>query len=93
PRPGIRRRQGVDGIPGRHRVDLQQQITLEKNQALIGSMVEVLVEGPSRKDPNVVTTRTRTNKVVHLQGHHPVGAYLDAIVEAAAPSHLMGRLV
>ncbi|MBU1494716.1 MAG: tRNA (N6-isopentenyl adenosine(37)-C2)-methylthiotransferase MiaB [Actinobacteria bacterium] len=71
---------------------LQQQITLDKNRALIGSTVEVLVEGPSRKDPAVVTTRTRTNKVLHLSGPHPPGEYLMAVVEAAAPSHLMGRL-
>jgi len=73
-------------------VELQQRITLEKNEALIGSVVEALVEGPSRKDPTVVTARTRTNKVVHLPGEYPVGEYLTAVVETAAPSHLMGRL-
>jgi tRNA-2-methylthio-N6-dimethylallyladenosine synthase len=43
--------------------DLQRQVSLEKNQALVGSSVEGLVEGPSRKDPGVVTARTRTNKL------------------------------
>ncbi|MCB2224013.1 MAG: tRNA (N6-isopentenyl adenosine(37)-C2)-methylthiotransferase MiaB [Actinobacteria bacterium] len=73
-------------------VALQERITLEKNRALVGATVEVLVEGPSRKDPAVVTARTRTNKVVHLSGSYPPGTYLDAVVESAAPSHLMGRL-
>jgi len=73
-------------------VELQQQITLEKNEALIGTTVDVLIEGPSRKDPTVATARTRTNKVLHLPGHHPAGEYLKAIVDTATPSHLMGRL-
>jgi tRNA-2-methylthio-N6-dimethylallyladenosine synthase len=73
-------------------VELQNRITLEKNQALIGSRVEVLVEGPSRKDPGMATTRTRTNKVVHLPGAFGPGSFLDAVIESAAPSHLFGRV-
>ena len=53
--------------------------------------VEVLTEGPSRKDPEVATARTRTNKVVHLRGTFPPGQFLDVVVERAAPSHLMAR--
>jgi tRNA-2-methylthio-N6-dimethylallyladenosine synthase len=73
-------------------VELQQQITLEKNRALIGATLEVLTEGPSRKDAAMATARTRTNKVVHLPGEFAPGTYLDAVIEQAAPSHLMGRL-
>jgi tRNA-2-methylthio-N6-dimethylallyladenosine synthase len=72
--------------------DLQRQVSLEKNQALVGSTVEGLVEGPSRKDPGVVTARTRTNKVLHVPGAHTPGSFLDAVVEHAAPSHLVGRV-
>jgi tRNA-2-methylthio-N6-dimethylallyladenosine synthase len=71
--------------------DLQRSISLEKNRALIGSVVEALVEGPSRKDASVVTARTRTNKVVHVPGSLPAGSFIDVAVEHAAPSHLMGR--
>ena len=71
---------------------LHRRISLEKNQELVGASVEVLVEGPSRKDPQVATARTRTNKVVHLPGTHRPGTFLDAVVERAAPSHLMGRV-
>jgi len=74
-------------------VDLQQRISLEKNEALLGSVVEVLTEGPSKKDPAVATARTRTNKVVHFPGEFPTGRFLRATVERAAPSHLMGSLV
>ncbi len=70
--------------------DLQRRISLEKNQALIGSTVEVLSEGPSRKDPGMITARTRTNKVVHVPGTQPSGTFLHAALHHAAPSHLVG---
>jgi tRNA-2-methylthio-N6-dimethylallyladenosine synthase len=98
PRPGTAAAEmadRVDPAEAAERFDrlvaLQQQITLERNEALIGDTVEVLAEGPSRKDPAVATARTRTNKVVHLRGEWAAGTYLDAVVERAAPSHLTGR--
>jgi len=100
PRPGTRAAgmddqvdPGVAGERFERLVDIQKQITIEKNTALIGDTMEVLVEGPSRKDPLMVTARTRTNKIVHFPGEYPAGVYLEAVVETAAPSHLMGRLV
>ena len=72
---------------------LQQRISLEKNRALIGGTVEVLSEGPSRKDPAMITARTRTNKVVHLPGSHASGSFLDARIERASPSHLVGTAI
>ena len=74
-------------------VALQREITLEQNRALVGRTVEVLTEGPSRKDSGVATTRTRTNKVVHLPGEFPAGELLQASIEHAAPSHLLGSRV
>jgi tRNA-2-methylthio-N6-dimethylallyladenosine synthase len=72
--------------------DLQRRISVEKNRHLIGRTLEILVEGPSRKDHKLVTARTRTNKVVHAPGAYPAGTFLDAVVEHAAPSHLIGRV-
>ena len=69
-----------------------QNISLEKNRALVGRTVEVLTEGPSHKDPQVVASRTRTNKVVHFRGGHPAGLFLEVAIERAAPSHLLGRV-
>lgn len=43
---------------------LQNQISLEKNRALNGQIVEVLVEGASKTDKNIFTGRTRQNKLV-----------------------------
>ena len=72
---------------------LQQQISLEKNRTLIGGTVEILSEGPSRKDAAMITARTRTNKVVHVPGFHPPGSFLDARISRASPSHLVGTAV
>ncbi|MBO4400429.1 MAG: tRNA (N6-isopentenyl adenosine(37)-C2)-methylthiotransferase MiaB [Selenomonadaceae bacterium] len=43
---------------------LQNKISLEKNFALDGQVVEVLVEGASKTDRNIFTGRTRQNKLV-----------------------------
>jgi len=72
---------------------LQQRISVEKNAALVGTIVEVLSEGPSRKDAAMITARTRTNKVVHVPGPYPSGTFLLARIDHASPSHLVGTPV
>ena len=48
-----------------HRLmEVQNEISLEKNAALKGTVQEVLAEGPSRTDADVWTGRTGTNKIV-----------------------------
>jgi tRNA-2-methylthio-N6-dimethylallyladenosine synthase len=73
--------------------DLQNRISAERNAELVGSTLEVLSEGPSRKNPDVATTRTRTGKVVHVEGEHGEGAFLDVTIASAHPHHLVGSLV
>jgi tRNA-2-methylthio-N6-dimethylallyladenosine synthase len=73
-------------------VALQNQISLESNQAMVGSVEEVLVEGPSKKRPNILTTRTRGNTPVHIPGSLEPGTYVHAEITQAAPHHLLGRL-
>ncbi len=73
-------------------VALQNRITFERNRAVVGRRVEVLVEGPSRKDPRVVTARTRRNRIVHVAGEWAPGTFLEVLVTRAAPHHLEGVL-
>lgn len=48
-------------------IALQNRISLEKNQAMLGKILGVRVENrESKKDANLVTARTRTNHVVHF---------------------------
>ncbi len=44
-------------------MELQNRISLEINERLVGTLQEVMVEGPSVKNPSVWTGRTRTNKI------------------------------
>ena len=43
-------------------------ITIAKNEALIGQRLQVLCEGPSRNNPDTLSGRTRTNRVVIFDG-------------------------
>jgi tRNA-2-methylthio-N6-dimethylallyladenosine synthase len=65
------------------------------HEARIGRIEEVVVEGPSKKDPSVVSGRTRQNKLVHFVPTRPLraGSYVLVEVTAAAPHHLLGRFV
>ncbi|MDI3269565.1 MAG: MiaB/RimO family radical SAM methylthiotransferase, partial [Bacillota bacterium] len=46
--------------------ELQYRIQRQNNQRLVGEEVEVLVEGPSKKDAAVYSARTRTHRLVLL---------------------------
>ncbi|MFZ4810140.1 MAG: radical SAM protein, partial [Ilumatobacteraceae bacterium] len=67
---------------------------MAKHRARIGRIEEVLVEGPSRKDPTLLSGRTRQNKLVHFRPAEPIrtGAYATVEVTGAAPHHLIGEL-
>jgi len=47
---------------------LQDRHTREKNDSLVGRIVEVLVDGTSRNTARDVTGRTRSNKIVNFAG-------------------------
>ncbi len=49
-------------------VKLQNRISLEKNMELVGRDIEVFVEAVSKKNRDMLTGRTRTNKVVNFPG-------------------------
>jgi tRNA-2-methylthio-N6-dimethylallyladenosine synthase len=74
-------------------VSLQNRISYEKNLELEGRQLEVMVEGPSKKDPSITTTRTRGNKLLHVAADLEAGTFHDAVVDRAAPHHLLGSLV
>jgi tRNA-2-methylthio-N6-dimethylallyladenosine synthase len=72
-------------------VALQETISLERMREQIGTSVEVLVEGTGRKGR--VQGRTRTNRVVHVDGEHRPGSFLQVQIVGAHPHHLDGELV
>ncbi|MDH3397478.1 MAG: tRNA (N6-isopentenyl adenosine(37)-C2)-methylthiotransferase MiaB [Acidimicrobiia bacterium] len=74
-------------------IAIQNQISSDQNQAEVGKVLEVLVEGPSRKDPDMVTARSRGNKVVHVAGPHAPGTFLHTRIDTAARHHLLGTVL
>jgi tRNA-2-methylthio-N6-dimethylallyladenosine synthase len=51
--------------------ELQDRITWEHSQSMVGKVYEVLVEGESKTNQNVLQARTEGNKIVHLEGYTP----------------------
>jgi tRNA-2-methylthio-N6-dimethylallyladenosine synthase len=72
-----------------------ERSALQRHQARVGRIEEVLVEGPSRKDPSVLSGRTGQNKLVHFTPPRSLraGTYANVEVTRAAPHHLEGRFI
>ncbi len=72
-----------------------ERSALAKHEARVGRIEEVLVEGPSKKDPSVTSGRTRQNKLVHFTPPSPMraGSYANVEIVRAAPHHLVGAFV
>jgi tRNA-2-methylthio-N6-dimethylallyladenosine synthase len=73
-------------------VDLVQEHAARRNAALVGTVQQVLVEGPSRTDPSVLRGRTRTNKAVNFGGDAAAGELVDVRITASTSQTLAGKL-
>src|SRR5690606_32873244 len=61
--------------------------------AMVGSVQKVLVEGPSRKDPNELTGKTENMRSVNFAGHpRLVGRFVDVVITEALSNSLRGRV-
>ena len=72
-----------------------ERSSIRANQARIGQIEEVTVEGPSKKDPSVLTGRTRRNTLLHFASPTPLkpGTYAEVRVTDARVNHLLGDLL
>ncbi len=100
PRPGTPAADMPDQVPAEvvterfdRLVELQNEMTFHKNAGRVGRIEEVMVEGPSKRDPLVATTRSRGNRIVHVPGTWSPGSILDVTVTRAAPHYLEGEPV
>lgn len=63
-------------------IALQNQISKEKNEERVGTMVSVLVEGRSKTDESKLTGRTGQNTLVHFSGD-------DALIGQRVPIRIV----
>jgi tRNA-2-methylthio-N6-dimethylallyladenosine synthase len=74
--------------------EVLNEISKKKNAVLQGQVVEVLVEGESKKNPDVLSGRTRTNKLVNFVGpKHLIGKMVYVSIEKAQTWTLKGKWV
>ncbi|MBI5368000.1 MAG: tRNA (N6-isopentenyl adenosine(37)-C2)-methylthiotransferase MiaB [Planctomycetes bacterium] len=100
PRPGTPADKLADDVPQAVKderlqilLDAQKKVGARRNAALVGRAVEVLVEGPSRTNPERWTGRIPDNRIVVFDaGDARPGELRQVRVEHATPITLFGRL-
>jgi tRNA-2-methylthio-N6-dimethylallyladenosine synthase len=100
PRPGTPAATLHDDTP--HAVKLKRlqhlQAVLEDNvrrisESRVGTVQRILVEGPSRKDPNELMGRTDCNRIVNFAGpQRLVGQMVDVTITQALPHSLRAEV-
>lgn len=101
PREGTPAAAMVDNVPEEVKKDrlkrlndLMTDISRELNEQLRGETLEVLVEGESKTNPDVLAGRTRTNKLVLFQGPKELsGQFVYVQITEPQTWLLKGRLV
>lgn len=95
PRPGTPAAQMENQVPQHVKqerlerlIALQNHITCEINAQQVGKVFEVLVEGPSQKDPTKLAGFTREQKMVHFVGERELIGRLVRV--RADEAHLWG---
>jgi tRNA-2-methylthio-N6-dimethylallyladenosine synthase len=98
PRRGTEAAQFDDQIPHsvkRERmerlVDAVQRLATERAQRFVGRELDVLVEGPSRTDPDKLRGRTRHNKTANFSGVAQPGQFASVLVTGATSTTLSGE--
>jgi tRNA-2-methylthio-N6-dimethylallyladenosine synthase len=73
---------------------LQQEISLAKNRRRIGDVDEVLVDGPSKLKNGQIMGRTRSNRIVNINGSESwVGQLVPVRVTGATANSLLGEIL
>jgi len=75
-------------------LDILTQNSMSRNQTLLGSTQEVLVEGPARKGEGMYSGRTRGNRKVNFSGTpRLIGKLVPVEIEKVSSNSLYGSLV
>ncbi len=71
-------------------VEVVQRGAAKRNATRVGLVEEVLVEGPSRTEPDVLRGRTRRNTTVNFAGPAAPGELVPVTIEASTSTTLRG---
>lgn len=75
-------------------IELQNTLSLESNKRDVGKVFRVLVEGPSKRNPDELCGRASNNKMcVFPDKNHKVGDYVDVKVLSCTSATLICSLV
>lgn len=71
------------------------EVNIEKHTKLmVGNIYDILVDGPSKNDPSMMSGYTETNKIVHFKGdEHMIGRIVKVKILESHTYSLMGELV
>jgi len=74
--------------------ELTDRITLELNRSLVGTLSRVLIDGGSRRDPDIWQGRGEDNRVVNLprNGGAGIGDVVEVRIVRAAAHSLIGEV-
>jgi tRNA-2-methylthio-N6-dimethylallyladenosine synthase len=75
-------------------VSIIRASSARRHAAYVGSTQELLIEGPSKRDPDRLTGRTRSHKVVHLDGRDGLlaGSYVRSTITKAFSHYLEAQI-
>jgi tRNA-2-methylthio-N6-dimethylallyladenosine synthase len=71
-------------------IEVVQRVAAARNADRVGQVEEVLVESPSRTDPDLLRGRTRRNTTVNFSGAAAAGDLVDVRIEEATSTTLRG---
>jgi tRNA-2-methylthio-N6-dimethylallyladenosine synthase len=76
-------------------LEVASRVAAERSRRLVGRVVEVLVDGTSKKNPQEACGRTRCNRVVNFdsRGRDLFGRVVPVRITQALPHSLRGELV
>jgi len=100
PRPGTDAASLADDVPEEEKkrrnqvlLDVQERVSLDLNRTRIGRKVEILVEGPSKRDPRRQTGRTDAHQIVNFEaGRDLAGQFATVEITGASAVALTGAL-
>jgi tRNA-2-methylthio-N6-dimethylallyladenosine synthase len=71
-----------------------ERSALARHRARVGRTEEIVVEGPNKREPSVLTGRTTQSKLVHFESPQPLrpGTFAEVTVTSAGAHHLRGEL-